>query len=125
MTLMQTTTDVASSPQVVAAIWVAGGALFVGIINVAVTIWQGHVTRKETASRENREQWWDRFVWAAERVEGPEEDYKELGATVLGALASVDWIEPSDKDMIDAILEDVTDEVSEEDVEEAIGGQDN
>jgi hypothetical protein len=123
--LTETTADVASSPQVVAAILVAAGALIVGIINIVVTIWQGHVTRRETAKRENREQWWERFVWAAERVEGPDDDYKELGATVLGALASVDWIEASDKDMIDAILEDVTDEVSEEDVEEASVGQDN
>lgn len=108
-----------------AAIFVAAGALFVGLVNIVVTLWQGHITRKETATRENREQWWDRFVWAAERVEGPDEDLKELGATVLGALASVDWVEASDKDMIDAILEDITNEVSEEDVEEASVGQDN
>lgn len=125
MILTQVASDVASSPQVVAAIWVAGGAAAIGVINVLMTMRQGYLTRKETATRENREQWWDRFVWAAERVESPQGDYKELGATVLGALASVDWIEASDKDMIDAILEDVTDEVSEEDVEEAIGGENN
>jgi hypothetical protein len=118
-------TDVANSPQVVAAICVAAAAIVVGVINVIVTIRQGHLTRLGTANRENREQWWDRFVWAAERVEGPEEDYRELGATVLGALALVDWIETVDKDMIDSILEDITDEVSEEDVERAADEQDN
>ncbi|QOT16517.1 hypothetical protein [Paenarthrobacter sp. YJN-5] len=121
----ETVTDVANSPQVVAAIWVASGALFVGLVNVGVTIWQGHLTRTGTASRENREQWWDRFVWAAERVEGPDDDYRELGATVLRQLASVDWVEASDKDMIDAILEDVTDEISDADVEEASDEQNN
>lgn len=112
-------TDVANSPQVVAALWAAGAAAFLGIVNVIVTIRQGHLTRRETAKRENREQWWSRFIWAAERVDGPDDEYKELGATVLASLASVDWIEESDKDLIDAILEDVTDEVSDEDIEEA------
>lgn len=115
--------DVAQSPQVLAAIWLAGGAVVVGLINVAVTLWQGHLTRSGAASLENREQWWGRFVWAAERATSPAGDDKELGATVLGSLATVDWIEASDRDLIDAILAEITDEVSAEEVEEAADEQ--
>lgn len=115
--------DVAQSPQVIAAIWLAGGALLVGLINVGVTIWQGHLTRKNSATLENREQWWSRFVWAAERATSPAGDDKELGATVLGALSNVEWIQASDQDLIDAILTDITDEVSAAEVEEATDDQ--
>lgn len=114
--------DVANSPQVVAAIWVAGGAAFIGLVNVVVTIHQGFLTRRATSKREDRGQWWNRFIWAAEHVDGNDSEFKELGATVLRSLATVDWIEDSDKELIDAILEDVTDEVSDEDVEEAQNG---
>ena len=119
---METAVDAASSPQVMAAIWVASGAAAIGLINIVVTIWQGHVTRRTENNRQNREQWWERFTWAAERVGGEEEDFREVGATVLHALANVDWVEVGDKDMIDAILEDLTDEVTDEDVEEALRG---
>jgi hypothetical protein len=118
--------DPASSPEVVAAIVAAAIAAAVGLANLIVTIWQGHMTRKVASLRDSREQWWERFTWAAERVSDPDnEDYRYLGATVLSSLANVDWIQPEDKDLIDWILQDLTDEVSDEDVEEAISGEDN
>lgn len=114
--------DPASSPQVIAAIWVAGGAVIVGLCNIAVTIWQGVATRNAAHKKDAREQWWERFTWAAERVSGPDDDYRYLGATVLSSLASVDWIQAEDKELIDHVLENLTDEVSEEDVEEEYSG---
>jgi hypothetical protein len=126
MNIVLQAADPASSPQVVGAIVAAVAAGLVGLANIVVTVWQGHKTRQLATLRDSREQWWERFTWAAEKVNDPDnEDFKYLGTTVLSSLANVDWIQPEDKDLIDLVLEDLTDEVSDEDVEEALSGEDH
>lgn len=117
--------DSANSPQVIAAIVAAFAAAGIGILNLGVTIWQGHLTRRASALKESREQWWERFTWAAERIaDHSKDDDRNLGTTVMASLANVDWIQPEDKDLIDMVLEDyLTDDVSEADIEEAARGE--
>lgn len=117
--------DVASSPQVFGAIFAAAIAAVIGILNVGVTIWQGHLTRKATGNRENRDQWWSRFVWAIERIEVNPEAENLSAELVLHALVTVAWVDPDDKDMAEAYLEEFNADITEADIKEAEIGQDN
>ncbi len=121
-TLAAATADPASSPQVIGAVWAASIAAFVGLVNVLLTLVQGHYTREAAAKLGNREQWWSRFTWAAEELFDPNEARSDVAATVLESLADVDWITNDDRDMVFKVLNKLTSDVPDEEIEEALGG---
>lgn len=101
------TTAPVSSAQVWAAVITGIVVGVIGLINIGVTVWQGHQTR--TVSR--REQWWTRFTWAAEGLLSESDMQWRMSASVFVTLGTVKWAQADDRTMILELLNEANRDV--------------
>ena len=105
--MLDIATQVGSAPlgQVIAALIAAVALILLGIANIVVTIRQGEATRKAAKRVADREQWWERFTWAAEQLFSADEERALVAVSVLNALAAVEWIDDEDREMIVSVFD--------------------
>lgn len=131
--------------------WTAQGVAVVVASCIALTsaglsawasISQGRKTRKqakefadaqatrdgERADRDDlvkdREQWWTRFTWAAERIH-LDDKTAEVAAQVLSSIEAVDWITEEDKNLVNSVLDKNIGSVPPALISEVANAQDN
>lgn len=112
--------------QGVAVVIASALALLAASTTAVVAILQGRKTRAharhldaQQADRERqfkgREQWWERFTWAASEANSVEEERKIVAATVLSSLAESPWANNEDKLLVAQAFFDI---ITSADVEE-------
>lgn len=104
-------------------------ALIAASVTAVVAIWQGRKTRghasdldAKQADRERefkgREQWWERFTWAATEATSPDQERKTVAVTVLASLSSSPWANDEDRLLVaQAFLDTTIKPDAEEDIE--------
>lgn len=119
--MLEIPTQIGSAPQdqVIAALIAAVALILLGIANIVVTIRQGEATRKAAKHVADREQWWDRFTWAAEQLFSTDEERALVAVSVLNALAAVEWIDDEDREMIVSVFDQLNADITGHELEGA------
>ncbi|WP_028281004.1 hypothetical protein [Arthrobacter sp. H5] len=120
--MLTTAIESASQAPVLAATIAAIAAVLVGIVSIIVTVKQGRATREATKLLADREQWWDRFTWAAGELFAADEPRALVAVSVLNSLAAVEWIHQDDQNMILALFDQLNNEIYHQDTEDAGNG---
>ena len=123
LTAVEEVVPISFSTNVIAAVVTGTVVLLVGVINVLVTLHQGRSTRKAAQLLADREQWWDRFTWAAEELFSPHEPRALVAISVLNSLAAVEWINQDDRAMIFNVFDVLNSDIDVEELEGASDGQ--
>lgn len=80
-------------------------------------------TRREDLVK-NREQWWERFTWAAERIYADNKTAIVAGQ-VLSSIQAVQWISDEDRELVNSVLDANIESVPASLVSEVLNAQNN
>jgi hypothetical protein len=91
-------------------------AVLAAIIGSTTAIILGARERRARVRKDRKEQWWERAKWALDLTVDAETTKRSVGYRVLESLASSEWADEHESDIIDAATEDATESHFEQSV---------